>query len=198
MPLKQIRKKVSIDLNIRALQIANLTQPIDVLILWKQRTKAIDTKVQRLGPDHPMAIFDEKFQMKTAIDWDNMRGKFAKKQSILAVFTKDRSRMLGEADFDLGKYANDSTAQMDRLQLRNCDVDPNAYIEIYIKAKTLEQSETPNRGSRSGGHSNPLAASNRSSMYAQNLSLAAIEEKNSEFDQREEYENLERNYLKQV
>jgi len=30
------------------------------------------------------------------------------------------------------------------------------------------------------------------------LSLAAIEEKNSEFDQREEFENLERNYARQV
>ena len=138
MPLKLTKKKVSIDLNIRALQIQNLTTQVDVLILWKQRTKAIDTKVQRLGPDRPMAIFDEKFQMKTAIDWDNMRGKFAKKQSILAVFTKDRSRLLGEADFDLGKYANDSTAQMDRLQLRNCEFDSEAFIEIYIKAKTVE------------------------------------------------------------
>ena len=82
-----------------------------MLILWKQRTKAIDTKVQRLGPERPMAIFDEKFQMKTAIDWDNMRGKFAKKQSVLAVFTKDRSRLLGEADFDLGKYANETVSQ---------------------------------------------------------------------------------------
>ena len=141
-----------------------------MLILWKQRTKAIDTKVQRLGPDRPLAIFDEKFQMKTAIDWDNMRGKFAKKQSILAVFTKDRSRLLGEADFDLGKYANDSTAQMDRLTLRNCEADPSAYIEIYIKAKTLDSgSETPTRrggASGSGASSNPLALSNRSSVYA--------------------------------
>lgn len=159
MPLKQVRKKVSIDLNIRALQINNLTSTVDVLILWKQRTKAIDTKVQRLGPDRPLAIFDEKFQMKTAIDWDNMRGKFSKKQSILAVFTKDRSRLLGEADFDLGKYANDSTAQMDRLQLRNCEADPNAYIEIYIKAKTLEQESTPTRGGRNA--SNSLNASSR-------------------------------------
>ena len=160
MPLKQIRKKVSIDLNIRALYIGNLSSTIDVLILWKQRTKAIDTKVQRLGPDQSLAIFDEKFQMKTAIDWDNMRGKFAKKQSILAVFTKDRSRLLGEADFDLGKYANDSTAQMDRLTLRNCEVDPEAYIEIYIKAKTLDSGgDTPTtRGSRNSG-SNPLAFS---------------------------------------
>ena len=114
--------------------------------------------------------------MKTAIDWDNMRGKFAKKQSVLAVFTKDRSRLLGEADFDLGKYANESVSQMDRLKLRNCESDPNAFIEIYIKAKTLE-SDTPTR--RGGG--NPLAQSHRTS-YVQGLSLAAIEEKNSEFD----------------
>ena len=149
---------MSIDLNIRALQINNLSQNIDVLILWKQRTKAIDTKVQRLGPERPMAIFDEKFQMKTAIDWDNMRGKFAKKQSVLAVFTKDRSRLLGEADFDLGKYANETVSQQDRLKLRNCESDPNAFIEIYIKAKTLE-SDTPTR--RGGG--NPLAQSHRTS-----------------------------------
>ena len=135
-----------------------------------------------------MAIFDEKFQMKTAIDWDTVRGKFAKKQSILAVFTKDRSRMLGEADFDLGKYANDASAQKDRLLLRNCEADPEAFIEIYIKAKTLEDSNTPTR------RNNPLAQSNRSHLYASSLSLAAIEEKNSEFDQREEYENQERVY----
>ena len=83
---------------------------------------------------------------------------------------------------------------MDRLTLRNCEPDPNAYIEIYIKAKTLE-SDTP---SRRGSANNPLSASNRSSVYAQSLSLAAIEEKNSEFDQREEYENQERNYIKQI
>ena len=162
---------------------------MDVLILWKQRTKAIDTKVQRLGPDKPMAVFDEKFQMKTAIDWDNRLGKFAKKPSILAVFTKDRSRLLGEADFDLGKYANENTAKQDRLKLRNCDADEEAFIEIYIKAKTLEEQTTPNRGGR-----NSLAQSGRSAHYATSLSLAAIEEKNSEFDQKEEYENQEKNY----
>ena len=179
MPLKQIRKKVSIDLNIRALTINNLSKPIDVIILWAQRTKAIDTKSQSLSPDKATAIFDEKFQMKTAIDWDSVRGKFAKKESKLRVFTKDKSRMLGEADFDLGKYANDptSTAKVDRLQLRNCEVDPNAFIEILIKAKTLE-GDTPTQRPKS----TPLSTSARSSVYAQSLSLAAIEEKNSEFD----------------
>jgi len=89
--------------------------------------------------------------------------------------------MLGEADFDLGKYADDASAQKDRLLLRNCDADPEAFIEIYIKAKTLEET-TPTR------NRNPLSQSTRNH-YATSLSLAAIEEKNSEFDQREEYEN---------
>jgi hypothetical protein len=26
--------------------------------------------VQTIGPDNPEAVFNEKFQMKTAIDWD--------------------------------------------------------------------------------------------------------------------------------
>ena len=99
-----------------------------------------------------MAVFEEKFQMKTAIDWDTRRGMFAKKSSILAVFTKDRRRMLGEADFDLGKYANEYSTKknmthQDRLQLRNCEADPEAFIEILIKAKTLEESSTPTRRS---------------------------------------------------
>ena len=82
---------------------------------------------------------------------------------------------MGEADFDLGKYANDASAQKDRLLLRNCEADPEAFIEIYIKAKTLEESSTPTR------KNNPLGNSNRNH-YATSLSLAAIEEKNSEFD----------------
>jgi hypothetical protein len=46
--------------------------------------------------------------------------------------------MLGEADFDLSKYANEERAMDDKLPLKNCNIDPNAYIEIYIKAKVLE------------------------------------------------------------
>jgi N-terminal C2 in EEIG1 and EHBP1 proteins len=48
------------------------------------------------------------------------------------------SKLLGEADFDLAKYANDERAQDDKLPLKNCSLDPNAYIEIYIKAKVLD------------------------------------------------------------
>lgn len=51
--------------------------------------------------------------MTTALDWDSLRGKFGKKRSILAVFTKDRSKMLGEADFDLSKYVNDPLKKID-------------------------------------------------------------------------------------
>lgn len=59
-------------------------------------------------------------------------------QSDLQVWKKDMSTMLGSADFDLSKYANDERAQDDRLPLKNCSLDQSAYIEIYIKAKVLD------------------------------------------------------------
>ena len=51
--------------------------------------------------------------------------------------------MLGSADFDLSKYANDERAQDDKLPLKNCSVDASAYIEIYIKAKVLDTANVP-------------------------------------------------------
>lgn len=46
--------------------------------------------------------------------------------------------MLGEADFDLAYYANNSTITSDKLALKNCELDQNAYIEIYIKTNADE------------------------------------------------------------
>ena len=130
-------------------------------------------------------MFNEKFQMKTAIDWDSLRGKFGKKKSILAVFTKDRSRMLGEADFDLGKYANDPSKTKDLLPLRNCETDAKAFIEIYIKTKTLDAKES-------------ATPSGMKTSHRQVFTLPAIEEQNSEFEAKEEFERLEADYLKTI
>ena len=46
--------------------------------------------------------------------------------------------MLGSADFDLAKYANVEDPQEDKLPLKNCMLDKEAYVEIYIKAKVLD------------------------------------------------------------
>ena len=56
----------------------------------------------------------------------------------MSVYTKDMKTLLGEADFDLAKYANDERATEDKLPLKNCEIDPKAFIEIHIKAKVLE------------------------------------------------------------
>jgi hypothetical protein len=56
------------------------------------------------------------------------------------------SSMLGEADFDLSKYANDDKILDDKLPLKNCSIDPSAFIEIFIKAKVLDSlPSTPSR-----------------------------------------------------
>ena len=56
--------------------------------------------------------------MKTQLEWDTLRNKFRPKKSVLSVHivkpgenimetsTNGTSQMLGEADFDLGYYAN--------------------------------------------------------------------------------------------
>ena len=46
--------------------------------------------------------------------------------------SKGTSIVLGEADFDLAYYANNSGILRDMLPLRNCAIE-NSFIEIYIK-----------------------------------------------------------------
>lgn len=91
--------------------------------------------------------------------------------------------MLGSADFDLSKYANDERAQDDRLPLKNCTIDSSAYIEIYIKAKVLDQvPQTPSM--RAPG--------------MQLTSMPTIEERDSEADVREELERKEKEYRRNI
>lgn len=86
--------------------------------------------------------------------------------------------MLGEADFDIGKYANSQRAQEDKLPLRGCSEDPDAFVEIYIKAKNLKAV--------------PPTPSVRAPV------MPPIEERNSESDIRDEFENKERMYKRNI
>ena len=89
--------------------------------------------------------------------------------------------MLGEADFDLSKYANEERAMEDRLPIKNSP-DPNAFIEIYIKAKVLEAAPQ---------HSSRVAS-------ALNISMPVIEERDSDFDVKEELEKKEKEYKRNI
>ena len=93
------------------------------------------------------------------------------------------SLMLGSADFDLSKYANDERAQDDRLPLKNCNIDPSAYIEIYIKAKVLDAvPQTPSMKTTG----------------MQLTSMPTIEERDSEVDVKEELERKEKEYRRNI
>lgn len=86
--------------------------------------------------------------MKTQLEWDPLRNQFRPKRSVLQVQIvkkgenvmenkeKDPSEIIGEADFDLSYYANNPHVQQDQLPLKNCSIDPNAFIEIYIKTNS--------------------------------------------------------------
>ena len=71
------------------------------------------------------------------------------------------------------------------MPLKNCSVDPGAYIEIYIKAKVLDQ--VPNNPSTMRGIGN--------SSFMQ---MPVIEERESECDVKEVLERKEKDYLKNI
>lgn len=118
--------------------------------------------------------------MKTALDFDTLRRKFTKKNSILYVHSKDLAQRYGEADFDLSSYANNPDRDFEeKLPLKNCPSDPNAYIEIYIKAKVLE----------------PLSPMKTPSGYK---GMSIIEEKENDADPKEEFEKKEKKFLRDI
>lgn len=141
------QKKISIDLNIRQATIA-VDESMNIVILWKRGTKKIDTQVKPISKDKPYSIFNEKFQMKTQLEWDSLRNIFRKKGSDLQVHqveagvdpmkaaSEGKTTIIGEADFDLAHYANNPHILQDKLPLKNCTIDPNAYIEITIKTNS--------------------------------------------------------------
>ena len=127
-----VNRKVAIDLTIRSACVPSLKDPTEVYIEWQRGTKHIDTKTREIDPSSsPLAVFNEKFQMKTMLEFDPMTSNFQPKKSVLALFRKRDKILLGQTNFDLSIYANKGKAMGDKLFL---DEIKDAYIEIYIKA----------------------------------------------------------------
>ena len=72
MNKSQNQIKVAIDLNIRQAIIA-VKEDMDIVILWKRGNKKIDTQVKPITPETQQSVFNEKFQMKTQLEWDVLR-----------------------------------------------------------------------------------------------------------------------------
>ena len=98
------------------------------------------------------------------------------------------SSMLGTADFDLSKYANEEKAMDDKLPLKNCSIDSSAFIEIYIKAKVDGGASVPNPNTPLRGGLNTSALGR----------MQTIVEQESEYDLRDELAKKEKEFSKKV
>jgi hypothetical protein len=112
-----------------------------------------------------------------------------RKKSDLQVWRSDMTSMLGVADFDLSKYAVSEQPQEEKLPLRNCSLDTDAWVEIHIKCKIEgggpPAPSTPKRG---------LSSLNNSGL----LRMPTIAEKEEESDMKEEIERREKDYVKRL
>ena len=141
---------MSFDLNIKLAHLKNLPSTTDVVVIWKRGTTTIDTKVKQLGPDVTEAVFNDKYEMRTQMDYDNLLKKFPMKKSNLELWRGNQSQLVGVAELDLGKYANmpEGVMHKDQLPLKDCLLDKTAYIEILIKTK-IERDVSPSNSSSS-------------------------------------------------
>ena len=63
------------------------------------------------------------------------------------------SVILGDANFDLAYYANNPEINQDKLPLKKCEVDSEAFIQIHIKTNSSEvlMKSQPQRSEAQGG-----------------------------------------------
>ena len=136
----RIHKKVAIDLNIKA-ACFNTSAPLDILIEWRRGTKKIETKPGKASPENPIVTFNEKFQMKTMLDFDPQTEQFIRKESQLVLMSKMDKTNLGQTNFDFSDYVGKKSASY-KLPLKG-GPDDEAYIEIYIRTKVLDRDNSP-------------------------------------------------------
>jgi hypothetical protein len=144
-----VSKKVSIDLNIRT-AFFKVENPTEVYIEWQRGTNSIESKVRELDTTLPSVLFNDKFQMKTSLEYDQTNGIYLPKKSVLALLRKKDKKLLGNTDFDLSVYANKGKPTGEKLILSNCEQD-DAYIEIFIKATAADQSTPRTKGTTDRG-----------------------------------------------
>ncbi len=119
-------------MTIKAVHI-NLEDTTGVQVVWARGTKKIDTRVRMVS--RGKATLNEKFQMKTILEYDFSKGSFTPKPSKLQVYKGNQVEFLGETVFDLSRYGK--TLQVtERLMLTDCTADPDACVEVAVRTKS--------------------------------------------------------------
>eukprot|EP00347_Sterkiella_histriomuscorum_P001927 403370134 len=137
----RIQKKISFELNIKSARITIPDQTL-VTIYWVRGGKKIDTKTKPVMNNK--ATFNERFAMKTILDYNVFDDEYDPKPSILQLFKgnpQENPEYVGEADFDLAKYGK-SVSVTERLTMRG-NVTDDCFIEVMVKTKSLDAPQTP-------------------------------------------------------
>ena len=134
--------KVDFEIGILAafIQHAQVPDTTPLKITWVRGSKSIDTETKQLKGNR--VVFNDKFQMKTKIELDEVTQKLSKKETQLKLIGDD-NQVIGTTILDLGKYALKAKTQ-DRLMLFMVgDEDQNSsnqsYIEVIVKAAVTQE-----------------------------------------------------------
>lgn len=86
-----ISKKYQIELNIKLLYVSDKKYFNEAFkIYWTRGKKKIDTRVAVVKPDTQIGKFNDKFQMKTVLQYDEESNEFKPKPSTLNLFQLEK------------------------------------------------------------------------------------------------------------
>jgi hypothetical protein len=89
-----------------------------------------------------VAYFGDSFRMKATMSLFHDTGLYTDKESTIGIYlASDRTTCLGEAKFNLAKYANYGQPLTDKLRVKNCTYDKNAYVEVYVNARIYNKGD---------------------------------------------------------
>ena len=146
-----VQKKYQIELNIRLLYIADPKfHNQSTKIFWTRGKKNIDTRAAIINQDTHIAKFNDKFSMKTILQWDESRQDFVDKPTFLIVVQLEKDETgetndltgnqseIGRVDFNLAKYARQQSTS-EKLYLNDLR---DMYIEIGVKSRPVDPEPT--------------------------------------------------------
>ena len=99
-----ISKKYQIELNIKLLYVSDKKYFNEAFkIYWTRGKKKIDTRVAVIKPDTQIGKFNDKFQMKTVLQFDEETKEFKPKPSTLNLYLLEKKHT-DEGPSTSGKY----------------------------------------------------------------------------------------------
>jgi len=143
--MEKVFKKINFQVRIRQVAMTVL-EDMNIKIGIKHGAKKLSTYDKTINSETKTCIFDQTFVMDTYLEWDAEDNKYKSKKLPLLVYkvlpganaddeSAPKCKMIGDAEMDVGLYANNPATTSDKLKIKNLK-GLKGYIKILFAVYT--------------------------------------------------------------